>query len=141
MPILEQLKESKSTKNMLLCRLWDLVITAYVDDITVLVASESHKESNKALKVLYTLLVGFASPNGTSFGADKTKVMHLCKSRSSKPLLVMPDIQGLPSKAETHIKILGIFLYNRLAWVDHKARILAKVRTKMWHLLRVSRST
>ncbi|KZL70417.1 hypothetical protein CT0861_06297 [Colletotrichum tofieldiae] len=116
---------------MLLCRLRDLVITAFVDDITVLVASESHEENNKALKMLYTLLIEFASPNGTSFGADKTQIMHLS----------MPGIEGLPSKAETSIKILGVLLDYRLTWIEHVAHILAKVRTKMWHLLRVSGST
>ncbi|KZL86892.1 zinc knuckle [Colletotrichum incanum] len=114
MPILEQLKGRKSTENMLLCRLRNLVITAFVDDITVLVASEAHEENNRALKMLYTLLVDFASPNGTSFGADKTQIMHLCRDIYQDPW--------------------GFLLDYRLTWVEHVAHHLARVSGSTWGL-------
>ncbi|KAK2013557.1 hypothetical protein LZ32DRAFT_675997, partial [Colletotrichum eremochloae] len=110
MPSLEQLRDRK-------------LITAFVDDITVLVASDSHERNNKALKVIYTLLVCFAKGNGTSFAADKTQIIHLCQGPRAKPFLAMPEIPGLPDAAETVIKILGVFLDYRLSWTDHIAYV------------------
>ncbi|KAK2051892.1 hypothetical protein LY76DRAFT_469421, partial [Colletotrichum caudatum] len=78
------------------------------------------------------------------FSAEKTQIMHFSRSRSAKPFLEMPGIPGLPNKAETVIKILGIHLDYRLTWANHIAyvrRLLAKAGAKMRRLSPISGST
>ncbi|KAF5517138.1 putative RNA-directed DNA polymerase from transposon BS [Colletotrichum siamense] len=144
-PILKRLRESRtleSNDDMAIFQLFDLVITGYVDDITILLASSSYELNCKALGLVYRRLTRFTSLHGTEFSADKTKVMHLCQSRRALAVTdLMPKVSGFPKEAETSVRILGLHLDYQLKWNVHIAHILAKVRQKMYQMRRVCAST
>uniref|UniRef100_L2G6C8 Reverse transcriptase domain-containing protein n=1 Tax=Colletotrichum fructicola (strain Nara gc5) TaxID=1213859 RepID=L2G6C8_COLFN len=145
-PILRRLRESRtleSEADMTIFQLFDLVITGYVDDITILLASSSYELNCEALAQVYRRLTRFTSLHGTEFSADKTQVIHLCQSRKAPPIVnVMPNVSGFPTEAKDDaIKVLGLHLDYQLKWNVHMAHTLAKVRQKMYQMRRVCGST
>ncbi|KAF4420309.1 hypothetical protein CFRS1_v013598 [Colletotrichum fructicola] len=128
---------------MTIFQLFDLVITGYVDDITILLASSSYELNCEALAQVYRRLTRFTSLHGTEFSADKTQVIHLCQSRKAPPIVnVMPNVSGFPTEAKDDaIKVLGLHLDYQLKWNVHMAHTLAKVRQKMYQMRRVCGST
>ncbi|KAF4826745.1 putative RNA-directed DNA polymerase from transposon X-element [Colletotrichum tropicale] len=142
-PLLNKLIKDKglvSNENAVLYQLKRFLIAAFVDDITFLIVSDSVEKNNKAAEKLYNALVDFAKKDGTTFSADKTKVIHLCKARQ-KFNDSMPNIEDAPPKAEKAIKILGLWLDYRLTWETHVTKIVNKARLKMFNLRRISGST
>ncbi|KAK2733045.1 hypothetical protein CKAH01_08543 [Colletotrichum kahawae] len=125
--------------NAKLSMLKELIITAFVDDITLLVASPSIKQNNEALALLYELLTEFAAENGTEFGPHKTKVMHMLQR--GDPITDMPKVKRFPSEAVKSMEILGVILDYRLNWLEHVKNVLSKVRLKMFLLRRISATT
>ncbi|KAL3301106.1 zinc knuckle [Colletotrichum asianum] len=117
----------------------ELLITTFVDDITLLVASPSIKQNNEALAILYELLTEFAALNGTEFGPHKTKVMHMLQRGPA--ITDMPKVDGFPTKAVESMEILGVTLDYHLNWVEHVNNVLSKVRRKMFLLRRISATT
>ncbi|KAL3299873.1 zinc knuckle, partial [Colletotrichum asianum] len=141
-PLLNKLTRDKglvSNENAVLYQLKRFLIAAFVDDITFLIVSDSVEKNNKAAEKLYNALVDFAKKDGTTFSADKTKVIHLCKARQ-KFNDSMPNIKDAPPKAEKAIKILGLWLDYRLTWETHVQKIVNKARLKMFNLRRISGS-
>ncbi|KAF4941869.1 hypothetical protein CGCF245_v001199 [Colletotrichum fructicola] len=141
-----RLRESRtleSEADMTIFQLFDLVITGYVDDITILLASSSYELNCEALAQVYRRLTRFTSLHGTEFSADKTQVIHLCQSRKAPPIVnVMPNVSGFPTEAKDDaIKVLGLHLDYQLKWNVHMAHTLAKVRQKMYQMRRVCGST
>ncbi|KAF4867211.1 hypothetical protein CGCSCA2_v000256 [Colletotrichum siamense] len=128
---------------MTIFQLFDLVITCYVDDITILLASSSYELNCEALAQVYRRLTRFTSLHGTEFNADTTQVIHLCQSRKAPPIVnVMPNVSGFPTEAKDDaIKVLGLHLDYQLKWNVHIAHTLAKVRKKMYQMRRVCGST
>lgn len=148
---------------MTIFQLFDLVITGYVDDITILLPSSSYEWNYEALAQVYRRLTRFTSLHGTEFSADKTQVIHLCQSRKAPPIVnVMPNVSGFPTEAKDDaIKVLGLHLDYQLKWNVHIAHVskftlsnqipvlslthclqtLAKVRQKMYQMRRVCGST
>ncbi|KAF4813718.1 putative RNA-directed DNA polymerase from transposon BS [Colletotrichum siamense] len=142
LPLLEKLKAMPSmetNRNARLLQLKELLITTFVDDITLLVASPSIKQNNEALAILYELLTEFAALNGTEFGPHKTKVMHMLQRGPA--ITDMPKVDGFPPKAVESMEILGVTLDYRLNWVEHVNNVLSKVRRKMFLLRRISATT
>lgn len=111
-----------SNDNAVLYQLKRFLIAAFVDDITFLIVSDSVEKNNKAAEKLYNALVDFAGKDGTTFSADKTKVIHLCRARQ-KFNDSMPNIKDAPPKAEKAIKILGLWLDYRLTWETHVEKV------------------
>ncbi|KAF4825137.1 putative RNA-directed DNA polymerase from transposon BS [Colletotrichum siamense] len=145
-PILRRLRESRtleSRADMTIFQLFDLVITGYVDDITILLASSSYELNCEALAQVYRRLTRFTSLHGTEFSADKTQVIHLCQPCKAPPIVnVMPNVSGFPTEAKDDaIKVLGLHLDYQLKWNVHIAHTLAKVRQKMYQMRRVCGST
>ncbi|KAF5489627.1 putative RNA-directed DNA polymerase from transposon BS [Colletotrichum siamense] len=142
LPLLEKLKaipSMETNRNARLLQLKELLITTFVDDITLLVASPSIKQNNEALAILYELLTEFAALNGTEFGPHKTKVMHMLQRGPA--ITDMPKVDGFPPKAVESMEILGVTLDYRLNWVEHVNNVLSKVRRKMFLLRRISATT
>ncbi|KAF4901929.1 putative RNA-directed DNA polymerase from transposon BS [Colletotrichum viniferum] len=142
LPLLEKLKAMPSmetNKNARLLQLKELLITTFVDDITLLVASPSIKQNNEALAILYELLTEFAALNGTEFGPHKTKVMHMLQRGPA--ITDMPKVDGFPPKAVESMEILGVILDYHLNWVEHVNNVLSKVRRTMFLLRRISATT
>ncbi|KAF5502101.1 putative RNA-directed DNA polymerase from transposon X-element [Colletotrichum aenigma] len=129
-----------SNENAVLYQLKRFLIAAFVDDISFLIVSDSVEKNNKAAEKLYNALVDFAKKDGTTFSADKTKVIHLCMARQ-KFNDSMPNIKDAPPKAEKAIKILGLWLDYRLTWETHVTKIVNKARLKMFNLRRIAGST
>ncbi|KAF3804752.1 hypothetical protein GCG54_00012245 [Colletotrichum gloeosporioides] len=128
---------------MTIFQLFDLVITGYVDDITILLASSSYELNCEALAQVYRRLTRFTSLHGTEFSADKTQVIHLCQSRKAPPIVnVMPNVSGFPTEAKDDaIKVLGLHLDYQLKWNVHIAHVNPRVRQKMYQMRRVCGST
>ncbi|TDZ24501.1 putative RNA-directed DNA polymerase from transposon X-element [Colletotrichum orbiculare MAFF 240422] len=122
--------------------LLDMMLGAFVDDITVLVASTSHQNNCLLLAHFYKGLTEFARELGISFGHAKTQVLHLHSTKTSedKRFKDMPDVEGFPAASHSVITSLGVKLDYQLNWEEHVAHVLYKVRNKMWNMMRVTSS-
>ncbi|KAH0421539.1 hypothetical protein CcaCcLH18_13363 [Colletotrichum camelliae] len=80
---------------MAILQLFDLVITGYVDDVTILLASSSYELNCEALAQVYRRLTRFTSLHGTEFSADKTHVIHLCQSRKAPVYRPLPSVRPI----------------------------------------------
>lgn len=120
LPILEELSDRSLGRRLVLSS-WGCFNSTYVDDITILVISESHERNNVIFARIFADLLLKTEPKGISFGPDKLHVMHLFQERNASPYLEMPEIEGLPEgkKAETKLQTLGVVLDYRLTWEPH----------------------
>ena len=117
----------------------DMTMMAYVDDMYLMVTSESRTTNCKWLTTLHKEIMKWAKDNNASF--DKYEVMHFRKSSKDK-CNEMPDILDLKGKTPQHdsMRILGIWVDPELKWDAHVQHICNKVHNKLGVLHRISGS-
>ena len=110
---------------------------AYVDDMYLLVTSESYEQNCRWLKLLHQDIMTWAESNSASF--DKYSLMHFRDSRKN-PCTKMPDIPEFQGKIpeDRKLRVLGVIIDPELKWRPHIHETERRVRTSLQHLHRIS---
>ena len=97
----------------------------YVDDLTIY-ASGSTNTAERQIKTALRRLEEWSYKTGFTFSPEKSKIMHICRSRGCLKTLPPLEMYGKPLSTETNINFLGIILDNSLKFDIH----LRKTKTE-----------
>lgn len=105
----------------------------FADDLTVIVASPSYEENNRALRVIYYLILSlWATKNRIVFSSAKHWVLHHRMSERTQRCYDVPDIPGFEpgpsntSSVKQEVKLLGVWIDEKFKWSAHVAQVRAE---------------
>ena len=111
-----------------------VAVVSYIDDMYLLVASKSHSKNLPLLKKYFAEIQKAADDLGITFKPSKFDVMHFLdpRDRSVPEFTGVPDIPGLPATLEVkkEIKILGVWVDNKLTWYKHVDEVSVAMSSK-----------
>ena len=116
-----------------LCPPNELYTIKYVDDTTVMQASDLSEVCNTSLQQGMEYLKNWARDNKMRFNSTKTKeiVFDFKKSRGLPPKLTM---DGVEIEQVSEAKILGVTLRSDLKWNSHIATTIRKANKRLYLL-------
>ena len=99
-----------------------LKVTAYADDINLLIGANSERELQQRLTSVWTEVANWCKGAEVQLNRDKTVYMLIGRRRLKLPLTV----EGNSIKLAKSLKYLGVALNNSLSWQTHLKHLQTK---------------
>ena len=113
----------------------------FVDDTNILTFSNTTEQNCRILESLHEKCLLWAHQHGASFAPDKYKLIHFSRHTKHVNLRATIDIQGVRVAPVTKLRVLGIWVDNKLRWGPHIRIVEQRGKALVASLGRLSGST
>lgn len=110
-----------------------VVMVGYADDWYLIRRHKNMKTIEKGLQTSLNRLKRWSNKTGFSFSAEKTKAIHICRSRKRKKPHLDPvlNFNGQRVKVVDEMNVLGLTFDKRLKWDKHINSVKQKARLRL----------
>lgn len=113
----------------------------FVDDVNILVWSQSTAKNCRILSAVHNRCLSWASRHGASFAPDKYELIHFSRARTRYDLTQALNLGHIIKQPSPSVRVLSLHLDTKLQWRAHKEVLLQKLERQTRALTKLTGST